>query len=467
MLVRTLEWALVVTQLAAAAAWAWPAQRDARLRLGWAGLLAGLLVLQPVLEGYRWQLWGLYASGALLAGSQLWRGRSLLAGSSLALLVLLCAAPPLLFPVPQLMPPTGPYAVGVTTFAVTDPVRKEIYSDNPLDARAVLVQVWYPAVPAPGAQPGPWLEQVEQLAPIISRAIKMPDFLLDHLKYSTANSYPNAPIISTPAQLPLVHFSHGWDSFRTQSTFLMEELASQGYVVVSTEHPYGAVGTIMPDGRILPHNRAILPRGAPADVYHAAAVRQAEQWVGDVQLVLEHLRTLPQTEPGNQLAGRLALERVGITGHSNGGGAALELCSRSRQCGAYIGFDPWINAVSAPARRTGLAQPALFLFSDSQSLTGWNPEENQEQFAQVRPNLRGATLLLTLRNSGHYDFADLPLLSPLAPLLGLKGSIEGERALTIVRALSVAFFDEYLRGQPQPLLQDPTAAFPELYNNSG
>ena len=467
MLVRILEWALVVTQLAAAAAWAWPAQRDARLRLGWTGLLAGLLVLQPLLEGYRWQLWGLYVSGLLLAGSQLWRGRSLLAGSSLALLVLLCAAPPLLFPVPQLMPPTGPYAVGVTTFAVTDPVRKEIYSDNPLDARAVLVQVWYPAVPTPGAQPGPWLEQVEQLAPFISRAIKMPDFLLDHLKYAETNSYPGAPIISTPAQLPVVHFSHGWDSFRTQSTFLMEELASQGYVVVSTEHPYGAVGTIMPDGRILPHNRAILPRDAPADVYHAAAMRQAEQWVGDVQLVLEHLRTLPQTEPGNQLAGRLALERVGITGHSNGGGAALELCSRSQQCGAYIGFDPWINAVSASARRTGLAQPALFLFSDSQSLTGWNPEENQEKFAQVRPNLRGATLLLTLRNSGHYDFADLPLLSPLAPLLGLKGSIEGERALTIVRTLSVAFFDEYLRGQPQPLLQDPTAAFPELYNNSG
>ena len=283
---RALEWALVMTQLAAAAALAWPAQRDARLRLGWAALLAGLLVLQPVLEGYRWQLLGLYAGSVLLAGSQLLRGRRLLAGSSLALLALLSAAPPLLFPVPQLMPPTGRYAVGVTSFAVTDPVRKEIYSNNALDARAVLVQVWYPAVPAPGAQRGPWLENVEQLAPMISRAIKMPDFLLDHLKYGTANSYPNAPIISTPALLPVVHFSHGWDSFRTQSTFLMEELASQGYVVVSTEHPYGAVGTIMPDGRVLQHNRAILPRGAPADVYHAAAMRQAGQWVGDTQLVL-------------------------------------------------------------------------------------------------------------------------------------------------------------------------------------
>lgn len=464
---RALEWALVMTQLAAAAGLAWPAQRDARLRLGWAALLAGLLVLQPVLEGYRWQLWGLYAGSVLLAGSQLLRGRRLLAGSSLALLALLSAAPPLLFPVPQLMPPTGRYAVGVTSFAVTDPVRKEIYSNNALDARAVLVQVWYPAVPAPGAQRGPWLENVEQLAPMISRAIKMPDFLLDHLKYGTANSYPNAPIISTPALLPVVHFSHGWDSFRTQSTFLMEELASHGYVVVSTEHPYGAVGTIMPDGRVLQHNRAILPRGAPADVYHAAAMRQAGQWVGDTQLVLGYLRALPQTEPANQLAGRLALDRVGITGHSNGGGAALEFCSRSPQCGAYLGFDPWINPVSEQARSAGLAQPALFLFSDRQSLTGWNPQENQEQFAQVRPNLRGRTLLLTMRNSGHYDFSDLPMLSPLAPLLGLKGSIDGERALTIVREMSVAFFDEYLRGQPQLLLQNPTAAFPELVNSSG
>ncbi|MEY3150269.1 MAG: hypothetical protein RLY92_496, partial [Chloroflexota bacterium] len=28
-------------------------------------------------------------------------------------------------------------------------------------------------------------------------------------------------------------------------------------------------------------------------------------------------------------------------------------------------------------------------------------------------------------------------------------------------------FDEYLRGQPQLLLQNPTAAFPELVNSSG
>jgi hypothetical protein len=59
------------------------------------------------------------------------------------------------------------------------------------------------------------------------------------------------------------------------------------------------------------------------------------------------------------------------------------------------------------------------------------------------------------------------MLSPLAPLLGLKGSIDGERALKIVRTMSVAFFDEYLRGQPQLLLQNPTAAFPELVNSSG
>jgi hypothetical protein len=72
----------------------------------------------------------------------------------LALLALLCA-PPILFPVPRLPTPTGPYKVGTSTFYWVDNSRDETYAPQAGGKRQIMVQVWYPADPKEDAQPGP------------------------------------------------------------------------------------------------------------------------------------------------------------------------------------------------------------------------------------------------------------------------------------------------------------------------
>ena len=71
-------------------------------------------------------------------------------------------------------------------------------------------------------------------------------------------------------------------------------------------------------------------------------------------------------------------------------------------------------------------------------------------------------ILITILGSAHYDFTDLPGLTPLSPYLGLKGPINGERVQEIINTYSLAFFDHYLNGGSNQLLQDPAAAFPEV-----
>ena len=227
-------------------------------------------------EGYRWQMVGLYVLALLLFLFSLPRlfGRPnprhlkrrrtrvvVLISVLAALLTLAAAAPAYLFPVPRLSKPTGPYEVGTLTRMLVDELRKEIYSDNPQEARRFLIQVWYPAQPVGGMKQAAWMPEAAQVAPAIASWLVLPEFSLDHLKYVCMPSYTDAPIAQSDELYPLLLFSHGWGGFRSQTSFLMHELASYGYVVVSMEYPYASLLTVFPDGAVAQHNPQTLPSG--------------------------------------------------------------------------------------------------------------------------------------------------------------------------------------------------------------
>ena len=61
----------------------------------------------------------------------------------------------------------------------------------------------------------------------------------------------------------------------------------------------------------------------------------------------------------------------------------------------------------------------------------------------------------------HASFTDLALL---AEQLGIDtgAALPGARSPDITRAYVRAFFDQHLRGQPQALLDQPSARYPEV-----
>jgi hypothetical protein len=104
-----------------------------------------------------------------------------------------------------------------------------------------------------------------------------------------------------------------------------------------------------------------------------------------------------------------------------------------------------------------VAQPFLFLFSEQ-----WPTAKNQALFERLRQGSNPADRTLTILGTDHYDFSDLPALSPLAPQLGLKGPIPGMRVQQIINAYSLAFFDQALKDEPAMLLASPSPAYPEV-----
>jgi predicted dienelactone hydrolase len=108
---------------------------------------------------------------------------------------------------------------------------------------------------------------------------------------------------------PVIVFSHGLGSVRTDLRYLAEHLASHGYVVAALEHP-GSNQTNT-NAAIQGKNRLLKPQ-------------EFLERPQDVSFVLDELEKINRT-PNHPLAGKLATNKTMVLGYSFGGGTALAL----------------------------------------------------------------------------------------------------------------------------------------------
>ncbi|MBS4033281.1 MAG: hypothetical protein KGZ85_02345, partial [Ignavibacterium sp.] len=215
-------------------------------------------------------------------------------------------------------------------------------------------------------------------------------------------------------------------------------------VVIGLQHTYGAVITVFPDGTVAPNNPRALPEDADDPNYEVVARVLVDQWAGDMSFLLDQLEGWNEAE-GHPFAGKLDLNRVGVYGHSTGGGAAIQFCGTDMRCKAVLGMDPFMRPVSAEVIRDGVNQPSFFMFSQ-----GWADiidSKNNTLFNLFLPNVSDSRGVISIDGTRHFDFSDLPLLSPIAPQLGLKGPLSGARVIEIVNAYLLGFFEGTLNGQ--------------------
>ncbi len=426
-------------------------------------LALALTVIHFFLEGYRWQMIPLYTLSFLLTISSLIKISSQAdwpATASYVSVILLAVstALPALLPVPKIPAPSGPLQVGTTTFQLTDESRRELYSGKD-EARSFMVQVWYPANPLPENKHAKWMSHSEIFSPAISTFLNMPSFFLDHLSLAKTPAFLDAPIAGGNEPYPIILFSHGWNGFNAQNSGQMIELASHGYFVASINHTYGAIASVFPDGKIAFNNPDALPESAPDDEYEIAARKLVDQWAGDLSYTLDHLGIRNSDIRGTDYS-KLDFNRIGVYGHSTGGGAAIQFCGTDARCKAALGMDPFMRPVSAEVIENGLSQPAFFMFSQ-----GWANDadsKNNNLFNQFHPNVSDRLGAIVISGTRHYDFSDLPLLSPIAPQLGLKGPLKGVRVVEIVNGYLLDFFEMALKGSSSDLFDGEFKHFPEV-----
>ncbi|GMQ77634.1 MAG: carboxylic ester hydrolase [Anaerolineae bacterium] len=434
--------------------------------LGAAAVLIIFLLSHLIIEGYRWQMAPIYftAIGMTMAAilllttqqpfsfSLITRGALALAGLAALFLGLFFGT---VLPITKLPAPTGPYKVGTTTFLLEDKDREELYSTDPNDRREFMVQLWYPIDPDFSAEKSQYVGNLDIVGPALADRLDLPRFLLGHLNLIKTNSLINAPLTLEGEQFPLILFSHGVMGIRMQNTFMMEELASNGYIVASPDHTYDAVFTVMPDERVIFHDAQAL---FPKDESRVTSGRRLiEVRKDDLSSIIDEMDRL-NLDASSIFFNRIGLNKIGLAGHSAGGGTVLSSCLQEEFCDVVIALDSWVEPIIEDELSNQLIVPALYMNSAE-----WLGIDNREGGLALAFGASAPGIIVTIEGANHNDFTDIPLLSPMARFLGLAGTINSQKVHRIINDYSIAFLDHFLRGEAGTLDDLSLPKYPEAF----
>jgi hypothetical protein len=394
---------------------------------------------------------------------------------------------------------TGPYQVGRASYHLVDQNRNDIYQIEDLTLegwyellatgevikpREFMVWVHYPA--EPGAQPAPYLQDPLRfyMAQALAVGGNPAEFDLIHSHASVGTEVAGDPSIS----YPVLVFSHGKNIHPLFYTAMLEELASQGYIVVSIAHPHDATVSVLSDGRVLippQGNENPLVELAAADppvvpgtleAIEALTMYEITSRPGDVLFTLSKLFELNLFGP---LAGRLDLNNVALFGHSFGAGTtawALQASGQLPGLKAALILDtdgvPLVLQEGTPA----LTQAVMFMNGSGVDCESdrFPPTYCSDLYLANCMNIgylmqTDPFYFFELDTSTHLSYvSDLvlaePFLADFDPYFGIPIiDIDNERAVEVINDYAVALFNKHLKGQDNGLLDGFSCDYPEVW----
>jgi uncharacterized repeat protein (TIGR03803 family) len=351
--------------------------------------------------------------------------------------------------------PTGPYSVGTFSMVMTDSSRTNA---SGITNYQFMTTFWYPTTAQTGVLPAKYVEgQIALGNSFWNLSGSGGGDFGSQVQSFFSHSFSNAPLATNLAKYPVVLYDPGFECHRRENTDKAEELASWGFVVVGLDTSDTYV-SVFPNGKVA--------YGQPVNNLQQGYANY-EGRVRDMQFVLDQLEVLNSGDP--RLAGRLNLDRIATFGFSRGGGTAARLCLRDPRCKACAALDG--AAVETNLLTQPLHVPYLFVRS------GWSPDPDPGVvFGDGRPDDRleiyneqsTNAYWVKLGSTVHGSLADPGLIVDVASLAAVWGTplsgqfLPGPRVSQMVRAYLLSFFNKFLYGEDDHLLDGPSPAYPEV-----
>jgi predicted dienelactone hydrolase len=284
-----------------------------------------------------------------------------------------------------------------------------------------LVTFWYPTESKAGALPVKYIEDS-----FITQRAAYRDYTAQ-VRSFRAFSISNTVVATNQVSYPVLIYSHAGGGHRRENIDKAEDLASHGYVVLSTDHA-----------------------DSSGDNPQLVVMRAA-----DARFLLDQLVSLNASDP--MFGGRLDLAKTGAFGWSLGGAAAAELCRVDARCKAGVNMDgSFFNPALA---QSGLNQPFMIMNNNVfdfafDFVSDFNFSEPNDDVKRVFDRLTQNAYRLKITGTSHQNFGEAELI--------ITADAFSRRAAQVIRAYLLSFFNKHLKGQDDHLLDGLSADYPEV-----
>jgi dienelactone hydrolase len=334
-------------------------------------------------------------------------------------LVSLVLVPAAIFPQHKMARVTGPHPVATALYSYTDAERIETYSPTG-GHRQVNVEFWYPA--------------------------------------------------DGGGKYPLVVFSHGALGIKASNTSAFIELASNGYVVCSIDHPYQAIFTRGGDGRMVTADPDFRQQilGINNGSYTEAETFQIwQEWLGlrtgDINFVVDTVKNNAATPGLDPVYGMIDVSKIGLMGHSLGGASVGLVARQRRDIGAVMLLDAdlqgeYLSYANGAYTLNDQVYPVpllAILADDMVRLIDKVPRATDVVAVEHVLISAPHAYRVHIRGTDHQSVTDLALSSPffvsvitgLVPKAGGGESADKLYVIETVNDLTLKFFNSYLKGE--------------------
>jgi pimeloyl-ACP methyl ester carboxylesterase len=251
---------------------------------------------------------------------------------------------------------------------------------------------------------------------------------------------------------PILLFSPGWSMSRLIYSVLASAIASEGFIVITIDHPDETAVITYPDGHAIYHvSSSEAPTTEEFTIYMYPKVVDSSFIIDQLSNATAMAELLPLRG-----AHAFSTDRVAMLGHSLGGAASVYATGQDPRVRAAI---DWDGTLFGDLPSTGVSQPAMFMSSP-------RPDETIEA-AWLKVN--GPKMWAQVANITHMGFSDaLALFSATrldAPeLTALLGTIKSTQLVKMLATYTAEWMNGAFRGNiGGPLLQgDETDVFPEV-----
>lgn len=345
-------------------------------------------------------------------------GRIVLNAITGLVLVLIAATPALIFPQYTAPRVTGTYLVATVSYTYTDTSRVETFT-NTGENRKVNFECWYP-----GKGSG---------------------------KY------------------PLVLFSHGAFGIKISNTSTFVELASNGYVVCSIDHPYHSLFTVDADGHRTMADQSFLQTVIDLNngkYDEATGFELHQKWmalrIADIKFVLDTILANAKDSSSGAVYRMIDVGKIGLMGHSLGGESSAQLARERSDIGAVVNLDSnlegeYLDYVNGKyvMNDTVYPVPLLNVLTDTtERMIAAVPDANTVVAVKRVAATAPTAFEVNLEGTDHMSVTDLPLISPfLVSVIDAsvpKGSGQEAHPLATIETMNqivLEFFNVYLKGQ--------------------